>query len=65
MTQVALIIDNIVHVISILNDRVNKPSRTKPFALLTAWIIAEELHNIILFEIAGLEPENPFYISAY
>ncbi|MNN97367.1 hypothetical protein D3C81_2165190 [compost metagenome] len=65
MAQVALLVDNIAHIIAFLNDRVNRSAFAQPAALLTARIVAEELHYVLMLEISGLEAQETFDIGAH
>lgn len=65
MAHIALLIDDKAHVVTFLNDRIDRPSGSQPPALLTARIVAEEFDDIFMLEITRLETEQALNVSTY
>lgn len=64
MAHIAFLINNEAHIVSVLNDRVNRSSAAQPLALLTARIVTEETDDILVFEVPCLVAQNTFNIRA-
>ena len=60
-----LLINRIVQLIPILQDRIDVMPIRIPPALLAVGVAAEKFQDLVLFEIAAVEPQHPLYVRYY
>ena len=65
VAKITFLVDYVADIITILDDGINKPSISDPFALLRARIVTEEPDNIVVLEVTCLESEDSLDVCAY
>lgn len=64
MAEVVFLVDDVIHIVPVIDDRVDEAPLGQPLALLTARVVAEKFDDIFMLEVGGLEAQNPLNIRA-
>lgn len=63
MADIMLGINDKVHIVAELDDRIDVTGGVHPTPFLALRMVAEEFNDLILFKIIGFETQDPFNIS--